>query len=121
MSSSIVFPLIWSIYGDISDYSEWKTSRRARGLIFSSSSMSQKLGWTIGGAISGWTLSAFGFVANEIQTDESIMGIRLMITFFAAGGALLSVAFMYYYPLSEDYISEIKEELEKNRSKTKSN
>ena len=121
MSSSIVFPLIWSIYGDISDYSEWKTGRRATGLIFSSSSMSQKLGWTIGGAISGWTLSAFGFVANEIQTDESIMGIRLMISFFAAGGALLSVAFMYYYPLSEDYISEIKEELEKNRSKTKSN
>ena len=121
MSSSIVFPLIWSIYGDIADYSEWKTGRRATGLIFSSSSMSQKLGWTIGGAISGWTLSAFGFVANEIQTDESIMGIRLMISFFAAGGALLSVAFMYYYPLSEDYISEIKEELEKNRSKTKSN
>jgi len=121
MSSSIVFPLIWSIYGDISDYSEWKTGRRATGLIFSSSSMSQKLGWTIGGAISGWTLSAFGFVANEIQTDESIMGIRLMISFFAAGGALLSVAFMYYYPLSEDYIIEIKEELEKNRSKTKSN
>ena len=121
MSSSIVFPLIWSIYGDISDYSEWKTGRRATGLIFSSSSMSQKLGWTIGGAISGWTLSAFGFVANEIQTDESIMGIRLMISFFAAGGALLSVAFMYYYPLSEKYISEIKEELEKNRIKTKSN
>tara|TARA_B100001057_G_scaffold344858_1_gene345919 strand:+ start:3093 stop:4487 length:1395 start_codon:yes stop_codon:yes gene_type:complete len=120
MSSSIVFPLIWSIYGDISDYSEWKTGRRATGLIFSSSSMSQKLGWTIGGAISGWTLSAFGFMANEVQTDESIMGIRLMITFFAAAGALLSVAFMYYYPLSEKYISEIKEELEKNRSKTKS-
>jgi GPH family glycoside/pentoside/hexuronide:cation symporter len=121
MSSGAVGPLIWSIYGDISDYSEWKTGRRATGLIFSSSSMSQKLGWTIGGAISGWTLSAFGFVANEIQTDESIMGIRLMISFFAAGGALLSVAFMYYYPLSEDYIIEIKEELEKNRSKTKSN
>ena len=46
----------------------------------------QKLGWTIGDAISGWTLSAFGFVANEIQIDESIIGIRLMITFFAAGG-----------------------------------
>ena len=60
-------------------------------------------------------------MANEVQTDESIMGIRLMITFFAPAGALLSVAFMYYYPLSEKYISEIKEELEKNRSKVKPN
>ena len=41
-----IFPLLWSMYADIADYSEWKTGRRATGLIFSSSSMSQKLGWT---------------------------------------------------------------------------
>jgi len=117
MASSLVFPLIWAMYGDVSDYSEWKTDHRATGLIFSSSSMSQKMGWTIGGAISGWILAVFGFVANEVQTDQSILGIRLMISLFAAAGALLSVGFMYFYPLNEKYMIKIEKELESKRGK----
>ncbi len=66
--AGIVSPLMWSMYADIADYSEWKTGRRATGLIFSSSSMSQKLGWTIGGSLSGWLLFYFGFEANVVQT-----------------------------------------------------
>lgn len=116
MSSSLVFPLIWAMYGDVSDYSEWKTGHRATGLIFSSSSMSQKMGWTIGGAISGWILASFGFVANEVQTDESLLGIRLMISLFAAVGALMSVGFMSFYPLSEKYMAGIKEKMETART-----
>tara|TARA_B110000285_G_C14994877_1_gene548261 strand:+ start:95 stop:457 length:363 start_codon:yes stop_codon:yes gene_type:complete len=117
MSSALVFPLIWAMYADISDYSELNTGRRATGLIFSSSSMSQKMGWTIGGAISGWILAAYGFAANEIQTDQSILGIRLMISFFAAAGALLSVGFMFLYPLSEKMMANIQVELEEVRAK----
>ena len=115
MSSALVFPLIWAMYGDVSDYSEWRSGHRATGLIFSSSSMSQKMGWTIGGAISGWILGAFGFVANEVQTFTSIMGIRLMISIFAAIGALVSVGFMLLYPLTEKYMQDIQGELEVNR------
>lgn len=118
VASSMVFPLIWSMYGDVSDYSEWNTGRRATGLIFSSSSMSQKMGWTIGGSLSGWILSAFGFVANEIQTDESILGIRLMISLFAAIGAFLSVGFIYFYPLNEQYMAKIGKELDEIRKKS---
>jgi GPH family glycoside/pentoside/hexuronide:cation symporter len=116
--SAMAFPLIWAMYGDVSDYSELKTGRRATGLIFSSSSMSQKLGWTIGGAISGWILAAFGFIANEIQTDESVLGIRLMISIFAAIGVLISIAIMYFYPLTEKFMSEkVSVQLENVRSK----
>ncbi len=117
MASALVFPIIWAMYGDVSDYSEWKTGHRATGLIFSSSSMSQKMGWTIGGAISGWILAAFGFVANEIQTEESILGIRLMISIFAAIGALMAVGFMLLYPLGEKKMTSIQAELEDARGK----
>ncbi len=116
-AAGIVLPLIWSMYADVSDYSEWKTGRRATGLIFSSSSMSQKIGWTIGGAISGWLLALFGFQANVAQTDESLLGIRLMISIFAAVGALASVAFVYFYPLDEKFMHKIDAELEEARAK----
>jgi GPH family glycoside/pentoside/hexuronide:cation symporter len=116
IAAGIVLPLIWSMYADIADYSEWKTGRRATGLIFSSSSMSQKFGWTLGGAISGWILAVFGFEANVAQSAQSLLGIRLMISIFAGFGALLSVGFMYFYPLNEKYMHQIENELEIKRN-----
>lgn len=115
ITAGIVLPLIWSMYADISDYSEWKNGRRATGLIFSSSSMSQKFGWTLGGAISGWLLAAFGYQANMEQSDESILGIRLMFSIIAGVGALLAFIFMYFYPLDEKYMEKIEVELEEKR------
>nr|WP_221935044.1 MFS transporter [Catenovulum sediminis] len=47
--AGIIFPLLWSMYADIADYSEYTTGRRTTGLIFSSSSFAQKMGWTLGG------------------------------------------------------------------------
>ena len=116
ISAGIVLPLIWSMYADISDYSEWKTGRRATGLIFSSSSMSQKFGWTIGGALNGWLLSAFGFQANVEQSDESLLGIRLMISVIAGLGAILAILFIFFYPLNENYMNKVELELESSRN-----
>lgn len=117
ITAGIVLPLIWSMYADIADYSEWKTGRRATGLIFSSSSMSQKFGWTIGGAISGWFLAAFGYQANVAQTDTALLGIRLMISVLAGIGALLAVVFIYFYKLDDDQMDDIVEELKEMREK----
>src|SRR6185437_7843882 len=113
--AGIIFPLLWSMYADIVDYAEWKTGRRATGLVFSSSSMSQKLGWTIGGALTGWLLEAFGFKANVVQGSSVQLGIRLMLSFLPAAGALISVFFISLYPLSEKRVIEITGELEEKR------
>jgi len=102
-----IFPLLWSMYADIADYSEYKTGRRATGLIFSSSSMSQKFGWTLGGALTGWLLAIYGFEANVVQTEEVQLGIRMMLSIFPAIGTILSVFFIYIYPLSEKKMEEI--------------
>jgi len=115
ISSGIVLPLIWSMYADIADFSEWKTGRRATGLIFSSSSMSQKMGWTFGGAIAGWILTAYGFQANVEQTAESLSGIRLILSFYPAIGALLSAVFIFFYNLNEDFMEQIETELKEKR------
>lgn len=112
-----VFPLLWSMYADIADYSEWKTGRRATGLIFSSSSMSQKLGWTLGGAFTGWLLALWGFEANIVQTEEARTGIRMMLSFIPAAGALISALFIIFYELSDSYMLKVSDELVERRSK----
>ena len=110
-----IFPLLWSMYADTADYSEWKKGRRATGLIFSSSSMSQKFGWTIGGATTGWLLGYYGFHANAIQSDATQTGIRWMLSILPAIGAVLSVVFISVYPLSEQKLERITAELTRKR------
>lgn len=110
-----IFPLLWSMYADCTDYSELMTGNRATGLIFSSSSMSQKFGWAIGSAITGWLLAYFGFQANAVQSEEAIHGIKMFLSFLPAVGTLLSVVFISIYPLSEIKMKEITEELEQKR------
>lgn len=116
-----IFPLLWSMYADIADYSEWKQGRRATGLIFSSSSMSQKFGWTLGGALTGWLLAWFGFKANEVQTVEAQNGIRLMLSVLPAIGTLLSVLFISFYPLTENKMKEISGMLDEKRQSANNN
>lgn len=110
-----IFPLLWSMYADITDYSEWKHNRRATGLIFSSSSMSQKFGWAIGGALTGWLLGLIGFKANWIQTTETLTGIRMMLSLFPAMGTAISVLFIAFYPLNEKQLMNIVSELNQKR------
>ncbi|MCM0668248.1 MFS transporter [Flavobacterium tyrosinilyticum] len=106
-----IFPLIWSMYADSADYSEWKQGRRATGLVFSASSMSQKFGWTIGGAGAGWLLGYFGFQANVEQTETAQNGIQLMLSILPAIAAAISVAFIAFYPLSEEKLQIIEQDL----------
>ena len=111
-----IFPLLWSMYADCADYSELKTGNRATGLIFSSSSMSQKFGWAIGTAVTGWLLAFFGFQANAVQSEEAISGIKMFLSFLPAVGTVLSVIFISLYPLTEKKMKEITAELEVRRS-----
>ena len=110
-----IFPLLWSMYADCADYSELKTGNRATGLIFSSSSMSQKFGWAIGTAITGWLLGFFGFQANAVQSEEAISCIKMFLSFLPAVGTILSVVFISMYPLTEKKMKDITTELECKR------
>ena len=111
-----IFPLLWSMYADCADYSELQTGNRATGLIFSSSSMRQKVGWAFGTAITGWILAQFGFQANAVQSAETLQGIRMFLSLLPAAGAFLSLVFIYFYPLSEQKMRQITHELEEKRT-----
>jgi GPH family glycoside/pentoside/hexuronide:cation symporter len=116
VSAGFVFPLLWSMYADTADYSEWKTGRRATGLVFSASSMSQKFGWTLGGAFAGWLLGYYGFQANVTQNGNTQTGIRMMVSIYPAVGALASGLFMLIYPLKENFLNTIESELAARRA-----
>lgn len=112
-----IFPLLWSMYADCTDYSELKTGNRATGLLFSASSMSQKLGWAIGTALTGWLLGFFGFRANQAQSPETLQGIRMFLSILPAIAALISMTCICFYPLGESKMREIMDKLNAKRAK----
>lgn len=117
LCAGYVLPLLWSMFADIVDYQELKTNRRTSGLIFSSSSMSQKLGWALGAALTGWILFLFKYDPDIAQQSmETIFGERLMISLIPAACCLLAFIGMSFYPLTEKRVKEITAELEKRRS-----
>ncbi len=114
-----VLPLLWSMFADIVDHQELTTGRRATGLIFSSSSMSQKLGWAMGAALSGWILAIFNYNPQASQQAvETIFGERLMISLFPAFCSLLAFIGMLFYPLSDKKVKGIIEQLDEKRAKS---
>ena len=103
--------MMWSMYADTADYSEWKTGRRATGLIYSSANFAQKFGWSIGGAIAGYLLAYFGFVANAPVTPETEKGVRILFSFMPAIWSTIAVFVLFFYKLDEKKVIEINEEL----------
>lgn len=110
-----LMPLTWSMYADTADFAEWKFGRRATGLIFSAATFSQKMGWTIGGAVAGWVLAAFDYQANVEQTEHTLVGIRLMMSILPAIGSLLVCVAAVFYNLSEQKIETINADLIQRR------
>lgn len=109
-------PVLWAMYTDSADYSEWKTGRRATGLVLSASVFSLKFGWAIGSAITGWLLAYFGFQANVLQNAHAQDGIRLLISYIPTIGLVLAGLTMLFYRLNEKTLAQMTAELEQRRS-----
>ncbi|MDZ7373532.1 MAG: MFS transporter [candidate division KSB1 bacterium] len=107
--------LQWAMYTDTADYGEWKKGRRATGLVMSASLFALKLGLTLGGAVSGWILGYYGFVANQPQTPETLYGIRMLMSFYPAIPGLVGAALMIFYPLSNRMMKKIEQDLAERR------
>jgi GPH family glycoside/pentoside/hexuronide:cation symporter len=109
--------LLWAMFADTADYAEWKTGRRATGLIFSASIFATKQGWGISAGFTGVLISALGFVANQAQTPGSLHGlVELMSIFPAALGVLSLLLVAFLYPLNEKKMSAIAADLKVRRA-----
>ncbi len=104
-------PLLWAMYADTADYSQWKNNRRATGLVFSAATFAQKFGIAFGGGLAGWLLAMFGFIANTQQTPDTLNGIRLMMSFIPAIGSIIATVAALFYELDDKTMEKIELDL----------
>jgi GPH family glycoside/pentoside/hexuronide:cation symporter len=110
--------LSWSMFADSADHSEWKTGRRATGLVFAAATFSIKAGAGVAQAVTGWLLSAFGYVPNQAQTPRALHGILLLATLVPAGLAVAAALVVRSYPLDAEQLASIHRELEARRERS---
>ena len=111
----VTITLLFSMYTDCAEYGEWRTGRQIAGLTVSASMFALKFGSAVGGAIPGFMLAAFGFVANQAQPDEAIQGIRLMFNLVPAMFFLASGVVMFFYRIDRNTISRVETDLLQRR------
>jgi glycoside/pentoside/hexuronide:cation symporter, GPH family len=71
-------PLVWAIYADVADYSEWKTGRRFTGIVFATIGFALKSGLALGSASLLWIMAGvFDYDAKLAPTTRTLEGFRV--------------------------------------------
>ena len=97
--------------GDVADYGEWKTGRRATGTVTAAVVFALWLGLALGGAIAGWLFSFYGYVSNVAQTPRALDGIRLTAGLWSALFFFATAICLFFYPISRKTNRTISDEL----------
>ncbi len=108
-------PLIWAMMGDVADYGEWKTGRRATGTVTAAVVFALWVGLALGGALAGWIFSFYGYVSNAVQTPHALMGIRLTAGMYSGLFFFAAALCLFFYPISREVNQKIANELAERR------
>jgi glycoside/pentoside/hexuronide:cation symporter, GPH family len=120
-STGPMVTLYFAMLADTADFSEWRNHRRATGLFYSAGTVAMKFGSGVGGALTGFLLAAFGYVAATEgqafvpQTEDTVQGIRLLISVIPAAVALLMFVAFLFYRLDEGRLGQIEADLAARR------
>ena len=96
----MITPIQWVMMSDTVDYGEWKYGKRLTGISFSGTLFVLKMGLALSGAVIGWTLAAYGYVAHgETQTPQTLRCIVALFTLCPAACYVLSALVARLYRL----------------------
>jgi Na+/melibiose symporter-like transporter len=74
-----------------------------------------KAGLSLGGALSAWVLSLYGYVPNAAQTERALLGIRLGASVYPALAMVLGLMCLIIYPIGKKLNLRIQDELTQRR------
>lgn len=107
-------PMLWAKIADVVDFGQRESGLRANGLVYASVVFFIKIGIALGGAIAGWWLAFYNYQPDQLQSNETQMGILIAFTWLPAIASLLVAWVMRGYTLNRARVQQIARELEQN-------
>ncbi len=102
---------------DVVDYGEYKTGMRSESVIFSVQTMLVKAASAFAGFLIGIGLTCIGYIPNETQNPDTIIGMRVLM--IAIPFILVAASFIIYhryYKLNGQYHDAVMEALIQKRA-----
>jgi Na+/melibiose symporter-like transporter len=112
-------PLIWAIYADVADYSEWKTGHRFTGMVFATIGFGLKTGLALGSASFLWIMAGlFNYNTKLPDAAQAVQGYRV------CSGIVVGILFgictvlLIAYQLDKKVTIQMADELALRRSQS---
>lgn len=107
----------WSMIPDTVEFGQWKTGLRSEGAIFGLIAFSQKVALGVGTGLIGVLLGKIGYVANRPQSEGTLHGIVLLYGLGPFVLFLLSIAAIWFYPISSELHRRMVRAIEYRRAR----
>jgi Na+/melibiose symporter-like transporter len=105
-------PLVWAIYADVADYSEWQTGRRFTGLVFATIAFALKVGLALGSSAFLWLMSGlYGYETAQPDAAGALAGYRACSSTFVGLCFAVCTVLLALYKLDKLATVRMAEEL----------
>ena len=108
--------LFWSMLPDTVEYGEWKSGIRTESSLYGFMTFAQKSSIAVAALILGFLLSGIGFEPNQIQSKETISGMKFMMSWIPICGIIISLVLMYFYPISTKFHGELLQRIKERKA-----
>jgi Na+/melibiose symporter-like transporter len=111
-------PLIWAIFADVADYSEWTVGRRFTGMVFATIGFALKAGLALGSSSYLWIMQGFFHYNTKLpDARAAVAGYRFTSAILV--GLLLAIctALLAVYKLNKSLTLRMADELAERRQK----
>lgn len=101
VGNAAIYQVPWAMIPDCVDVTELSTGKRMDGVIFGIVAFLQKASGALGAALLGVLLTAIGYSDAEVQSPETVMGIKNVFGFLVGGLYVVASIIVLKYPLSK--------------------
>jgi len=109
-------PLVWAIFADVADYSEWKTGMRFTGMVFATIGFGLKSGLALGSASFLWIMAGFFNYDTKLPSAaDAVAGYRVCSGIIVGLMFIICTALLTGYKLNKKLTLQMAEELAERR------
>jgi GPH family glycoside/pentoside/hexuronide:cation symporter len=109
-------PLIWAIYADVADFSEWKTGRRFTGIVFATIGFTLKAGLALGSASFLWIMAGlFQYDTKLPDATAAVAGFRTTTGLVVGLMFAICTILLCAYQLNKQATIQMADELAERR------
>ncbi len=111
-------PLVWAIFADVADYSEWTVGRRFTGMVFATIGFALKSGLALGSASFLWIMEGFFNYDTKLPSAPgAIAGYRFASGIVVALLFAVCTALLAAYKLNKGMTIQMADELAERRKR----